>query len=220
MFSRTSLTIRVSGISPETESTESLKERCREFTDLKPKKTFFRTRHETQLRPLLVSLARHGDSDMGTVTFPSQGSKKRALDSLTLAGWKVDDTFADLTVLHSAPEPDLEYGPHLALLSSYIPFQPGKYAQLGIMLTRISICAVHGLNGNAFDTFAWEGREMWLRDFLPESRPFHPEFSRARIMTYGYSSLLRDNKNTTGLDEWSLGLLQSVSAARRSPSVI
>lgn len=60
---------------------------------------------------------------------------------------------------------------------------------------------------------------MWLRDFLPKPRELYPELTRLRVMTYGYSSLLRDNKNTTGLDEWSLGLIQSVSAARRSPSV-
>lgn len=60
---------------------------------------------------------------------------------------------------------------------------------------------------------------MWLRDFLPQPRDLHPGLRRLRVMTYGYSSLLRDNKNTTGLDEWSLGLIQSVSAARRSSSV-
>lgn len=60
---------------------------------------------------------------------------------------------------------------------------------------------------------------MWLRDFLPKPRGLHPELSRLRVMTYGYSSLLRDNKNITGLEEWSSGLIQSVAAARRSPSV-
>jgi hypothetical protein len=87
------------------------------------------------------------------------------------------------------------------------------------ILTPGSICAVHGLNGNAFDTFAWEGRDMWLRDFLPKPRSQYPELTRLRVMTFGYSSLVRDNKNITGLDEWCQGLLQSVSAVRRSQSV-
>lgn len=112
MFSHAYHTIRVSGLSPGTESPESLNERCQEFANLKPKRTLFRTRHETQQRPLLVSLARSGDSDMGTITFPSVPSKVRALEKLPLAGWTVDDTFTDLTVLHSAPEPDLEYAHH------------------------------------------------------------------------------------------------------------
>ncbi|OAA59721.1 hypothetical protein SPI_05919 [Niveomyces insectorum RCEF 264] len=108
----------------------------------------------------------------------------------SLADWQVDDTFAGVTVLHSSTEPDLD------------------------------ICAVHGLNGNAFDTWAWEGSDMWLRDFLPEPRPtLHPGLARLRVMTFGYSSLVRDNTNTTGLYEWSSELLQSVSRMRRSDSV-
>lgn len=110
MFSHASHTIRVSGLSPGSESTESLNERCQKFADLKSKRALFRTSQETQPRPLLVSLARHGDSDMGTITFPSESSKTQALEKLPRDGWRVDDTFTDLTVLHSAPEPDLEYG--------------------------------------------------------------------------------------------------------------
>jgi hypothetical protein len=60
---------------------------------------------------------------------------------------------------------------------------------------------------------------MWLRDFLPQPKSLHPGLARLRIMTVGYSSLLNDSKSITGLDEWSLGIIQSVSAVRRSPSV-
>ncbi len=61
---------------------------------------------------------------------------------------------------------------------------------------------------------------MWLRDFLPEPRPsLHPGLAQLRVMTFGYSSLVRDKKNTASLHEWSSELLQSVSAVRRSPSV-
>jgi hypothetical protein len=114
MFSRASLTIRVSGISPPgVLTTELLEAQCREHCAgaSKPRRSFFRrVRHPNSLpRPLLVSLARQGDSDTGTVTFPDEESKARAFKSLTLAGWQVDDTFAGLTVLYSAPEPDLEY---------------------------------------------------------------------------------------------------------------
>jgi len=108
MFSRASLTVRVSGISPDTESTESLKQIFQKLGDVKPKWTWFQPRHETPLHPLLVSVARHGDSDTGTITLQSEDSKKRALKRSKLVDWSVDDTFAGLTVLHSAPEPDLE----------------------------------------------------------------------------------------------------------------
>lgn len=111
MYSRASLTIRVLGISPPGAlMTESLEARCREFCDdtSKPRRLCFRRRPQSRPRPLLVSVARQGESDTGTVTFPSEESKTRALDAMTQAGWQVDDTFADLTVLHSAPDPELE----------------------------------------------------------------------------------------------------------------
>jgi hypothetical protein len=83
-----------------------------------------------------------------------------------------------------------------------------------LMLIVISICAVHGLNGNAFETWAWDDH-MWLRDFLPS----HPQLKTSRVMTYGYSSLLKDRGNRSSLEEWAHGLLGSVSSVRESQSV-
>jgi hypothetical protein len=111
MSSHASLTIRLSGIEPDALTKESLEEKCQGFCDTnsRPRPIFFWGSRKTNAHPLLVSLARHGDSDTGTVTFPSQVAKKRALETLHRERWAVDDTFAHLTVLHSAPEPDLEY---------------------------------------------------------------------------------------------------------------
>ena len=216
MFSRASRTIRVSGIRPNSETADTLKQKCCELCDInpKPRLSLLRKRRETQSRPLLASVAHHGDSDTGTVTFPSEESKTRALENLDLAGWRVDDTFADLTVLHSAPEPDLEHAHPSPFFLQCRHMSNGDFK-----LTLSSICAIHGLNGNAFESFAWEGCKMWLRDFLPEPRQDYLDLKQLRVMTYGYSSMLWDNKNTAGLDEWTMGLLQSVSAARRSLSV-
>jgi hypothetical protein len=75
-----------------------------------------------------------------------------------------------------------------------------------------SICAVHGLNGNAFDTWAWE-EHMWLRDFLPW------QLEESRVMTFGYSSRLGDSGNMSSLEEWAYGLLSAVSSVRGSISV-
>lgn len=77
-----------------------------------------------------------------------------------------------------------------------------------------SVCAVHGLNGNAFGTWATNGR-MWLRDFLPG----HERFEKSRIMTFGYSSILSDNRNTASLAEWAHSLLQALVSARQSEAV-
>lgn len=60
---------------------------------------------------------------------------------------------------------------------------------------------------------------MWLRDFLSQPQSQHQGLARLRVMTVGYSSLIMDDKNITSLDEWSLGLIRSVCAVRRSASV-
>jgi hypothetical protein len=81
-----------------------------------------------------------------------------------------------------------------------------------------SICAVHGLNGNAFDTWAAQSNArttMWLRDLLPTTKPF----DSARVMTFGYSSQLSDRQNLSGIMKWSHHLLLSVSNVRQSEKV-
>lgn len=81
-----------------------------------------------------------------------------------------------------------------------------------------SICAVHGLNGNAFDTWVADSNNratMWLRDLLPASVPFN----KARIMTFGYSSQLSDRRNLSGIHDWSHQLLECLSNVRLSEKV-
>ncbi|KAI1326333.1 hypothetical protein F5Y16DRAFT_234913 [Xylariaceae sp. FL0255] len=119
-------------------------------------------------------------SGQQTATITFPSKKLKPQDSKTHRDWSVDDTFDGLTMLFQASAPVLD------------------------------ICAVHGLNGNAFDTFAWEGGQSWLRDFLPSN----PLFERSRVMTYGYSSLITDNSNTAEVEEWASGLLREVSSAR------
>ena len=38
-------------------------------------------------------------------------------------------------------------------------------------------------------------------------------------MTFGYSSLLNDEKNTAGLSEWAHSLLQALSSTRKTEAV-
>lgn len=105
MFSHASLTARVSGdLSAVTKDAVE-----RRVDDLCKPKTFGCLKIPWHVQPLprVVSLAPQVDSQTGTITFPGRKSKERALRELT--GWRVDDTFEGLTVLHSAPEPDLEY---------------------------------------------------------------------------------------------------------------
>ncbi|RTE71617.1 hypothetical protein BHE90_013980 [Fusarium euwallaceae] len=48
----------------------------------------------------------------------------------------------------------------------------------------MDICAIHGLGGNAVDTWTAKNGKMWLRDYLPSTG----YFSQSRVMTFGYDS--------------------------------
>jgi hypothetical protein len=76
-----------------------------------------------------------------------------------------------------------------------------------------SVCAIHGLNGNAFDTWTARNTKMWLRDILPNDEPF----THSRIMTFGYNSTLRDKQSTkTRIEDYANELLQALCLHRTS----
>ncbi|TAQ91490.1 hypothetical protein B7494_g267 [Chlorociboria aeruginascens] len=121
-----------------------------------------------------VSLAPQFGAQFGTVTFSTQNDKVKALAQKSrIGGWGAcDDVFHGITVLHSPINTD--GGPDL------------------------DIVAVHGLNGNAMDTWTHVDNVqsvMWLRDLLPLT----PPFGSARIMTFGYNSRWADKKSSSGL---------------------
>ncbi|RSL89038.1 hypothetical protein CEP51_001414 [Fusarium floridanum] len=77
----------------------------------------------------------------------------------------------------------------------------------------MDICAVHGLGGNAIDTWTASDKGlMWLRDYLPSSE----YFSNSRIMTFGYDSDLTDPGTVAGLDNWAESLIHCLSEVRAS----
>lgn len=73
-----------------------------------------------------------------------------------------------------------------------------------------SICAVHGLGGNAMDTFQADTK-MWLRDLLPGTHPFQT----ARIMTFGYNSTLFETHSKDRLQNWADYLLRGLEEVRQ-----
>jgi hypothetical protein len=80
------------------------------------------------------------------------------------------------------------------------------------MAPNFSICTVHGLDGNGFDTWAAENSSMWPRDILPTTEPF----TKSRVMTFGYSSQIRGQGNTSGILQWADYLLTQVGEVRKT----
>ena len=115
MFSRSSKTVRVSGIPPDA-SLQDLEQYARELlSDARGVSTTPSLRRILGLRhdepagpePCAVSLAPQMAYQTGTLTFSTETCKKRALKG-KVGGWACDDRFDWLTVLYSATSPDLE----------------------------------------------------------------------------------------------------------------
>ncbi|KAG5818438.1 hypothetical protein H9Q74_007409 [Fusarium xylarioides] len=123
---------------------------------------------------------------IGTVSFESEILKVEALDrhekdkKSCWKDWVVEHNFGEVTVLYEGPD------------------------------AKFDICAVHGQDGNAMDTWTAGNGKMWLRDLLPE----HENFKNSRIMTFGYDSDLTDKITVMGLNDWAATLLRSLDEVR------
>ncbi|RSL40453.1 hypothetical protein CEP54_016115 [Fusarium duplospermum] len=74
---------------------------------------------------------------------------------------------------------------------------------------KTDICAIHGLGGNAIDTWTAKNGKMWLRDYLPSTG----YFSKSRVMTFGYDSDLTSKKSVMTVDSWADSLLRYLGLA-------
>ena len=81
-----------------------------------------------------------------------------------------------------------------------------------------SIYALHGLGGDAFETWTFKksgySDVMWLKDtnMLPAMIP------RARIFTYGYNANVALNTSVSDLRDYALAFLNFVSLHRSTVS--
>ncbi|KAI1457062.1 P-loop containing nucleoside triphosphate hydrolase protein [Annulohypoxylon moriforme] len=135
---------------------------------------------------LRVTLAQQGvDNIVATISYSKRFKLKNIHSklrdkSLPIEWESCDEEFLDMTVIHDPEAADMD------------------------------ICAVHGLNGNAFDTWVCEENgEMWLRDLLPRIE----SFAKSRMMIFGYSSELRGNEKADDRD-YADSLLQQLKSTR------
>jgi hypothetical protein len=74
----------------------------------------------------------------------------------------------------------------------------------------IDVVAVHGLQGDLYQTWTHENGTMWLESILPDKIPY------ARIMTFGYNSAIAFSSSEAMLEDKSMELINRLSMKRTS----
>lgn len=74
----------------------------------------------------------------------------------------------------------------------------------------IDIVAIHGITGDAYNTWKHDNGKLWLSDFLNDDLP------GARIFSYGYDASVFFTFSEGGYDQFARTLLSSVNQARTS----
>ncbi|KAF4462683.1 hypothetical protein FALBO_10506 [Fusarium albosuccineum] len=138
-----------------------------------------------------ASLASKHGSKLGTVSFTSKETLQQALKRHEKG--KTD---------HGYRWKDLDLSRNFQGVTVLYEYNEGKGVE-------VDICAVHGLGGNAMDTWTADNGDMWLRDYLPSSE----YFTKSRIMTFGYDSDLTDKKTVMTLENWAQTLLGNLNEA-------
>lgn len=76
----------------------------------------------------------------------------------------------------------------------------------------LDVVAIHGWNGDPFDTWTKKNKQPWLKEFLPRSLP------GARVYTFGYDSAIFSRSNAD-VGDFARRLLSELSLERQSESV-
>jgi hypothetical protein len=101
-----------------------------------------------------------------------------------------------------------EYG--LFLLNPQTSQSRGVEAEESFLL---DIVALHGITGDAYDTWKHENGKLWLQDFLPK------DFPGARIFSFGYPAEVFFSLGTGDFDSFARSLLEDLKRERRLKEV-
>ena len=77
----------------------------------------------------------------------------------------------------------------------------------------VDIVAVHGITGDAFNTWTDSNGKLWLRDFLPNDLP------GIRVFSFDYAAEVVLSLGTGDLDAYSRSLLKTLKGQRRGDEV-
>lgn len=77
----------------------------------------------------------------------------------------------------------------------------------------LDIVAVHGITGNAYDTWIHGNGTFWLQDLIPKDLP------GVRVFSYGYPADVFCTFATGTIDTFARSLLESLKRERRSKDV-
>jgi hypothetical protein len=77
----------------------------------------------------------------------------------------------------------------------------------------VDIVALHGINGDAYDTWTHRNGKLWLRDFLA------PQLPGARVFSFGYRSEVAFTLATGQLGDFARSLLEQLNYIRRTAEV-
>lgn len=72
------------------------------------------------------------------------------------------------------------------------------------------MATIHGLQGDAYESWKHEDGTMWHESILPDKIPF------ARIMTFGYDSTIAFSSSGATLEDKSIELINRLSIKRSS----
>ena len=70
------------------------------------------------------------------------------------------------------------------------------------------IVAIHGINGDLYDTWTHENGNLWLRDFLPK------HITGVRVFSFGYDARVAFTKGIATLDSFAKSLLDHLARYR------